>query len=153
MSRKASLSALGSLASPERKDAYGNPLTAVGPLTDPWNLETAGVDEARDYYRNQNDQDVAHGDVLGQAVHFAQAAQATTPDPMGMKGLMQALHERQAVISPKSGFSGTGPSAIERGMPSTIFDPLRQESAVDASAPLRALTALAKKRNDKAGVM
>jgi hypothetical protein len=99
----------------------------AGPFTDPWNLEQAGVDNARNYYRQQNDQDVANGDVLSQAVHMGQAAQAEIPDPMGMKGLMQALAERGAVITPKSHFMGTDSMAYSPGgMRSAGLDALYQ---------------------------
>lgn len=112
----------------------------TGPFTDPWNLETAGVDSARDYYRQQNDQDVANGDVLGQAVHMGQAAQATIPDPMGLKGLMQALSERGAV----AGRSLDLPNS-PMGLKST-YDPSFQTTA--KATPLRGLSlALTKGKN------
>ncbi len=101
----------------------GAALMPKKPFTDPWNLETAGVDSARDYYRQQNDQDVANGDVLGQAVHMGQAAQATIPDPMGLKGLMQALSERNAKVG--TSFRGTNSTAYSPGgMRSTSLDAL-----------------------------
>jgi hypothetical protein len=109
----------------------------TGPFTAPGNLEQAGVDSARNYYRDQNTQDVAHNDVLGQAVHMGQAAQATTIDPMGLKGLMQALNERGAV----AGRSLALPDA-PLTPPSTLWDPA-QTSAVD---PVMGLAGLSKKR-------
>lgn len=96
-----------------------------GPYTDPWNLDQAGVDNAREYYRQQNDADF--GNPLAQAVHMGQAAQATTPDPQGLKGLMQALKERGAV----AGRSLDLPDS-PTGLPST-YDPSFQTSAVAPS--------------------
>jgi hypothetical protein len=80
------------------------------PFTAPGNLEQAGVDSAREFYRNQNEEDVVHNDVLGQAVHMGQAAQATMIDPMGLKGLMEALKERNAAVAPTPALRGLGQS-------------------------------------------
>jgi hypothetical protein len=95
-------------------------------------LQNRAQQGALDFYNKQNTEDF--GNPLAQAVHMGQAAQATQgADPQGLHSFNQALAERQAAITPHSGFQGTD-------TPQSTFDPSFQTSAVDpTSAPIKAL--------------
>lgn len=107
-----------------------------GPYTDPQNLDQKSIETARDYYRQQREADF--GNILGGAVHMGQEAQAIIPDPQGLRGLMQALKERNAGV----GSSLNLPNA-PTGQPST-FDPSFQTTAVPGRASLAGLSRLLK---------
>ena len=79
---------------------------------------------------------------LDTAAIMQQQGGAITQDP-GMKVFLQALHERNATITPRSGFVGShGNYPLETESRST-FDPSFQTSAVD---PVAGLAGLSKKR-------
>jgi hypothetical protein len=90
------------------------------------NLDTLNRANAEEnqYYQGVNQQDQANGDLLGQAVHFGQAGGAQMEDP-AMKVFLQALHEKQARITPQSNFQGSNSDAFSpQGMRSTALDAL-----------------------------
>jgi hypothetical protein len=115
-------------------------------LFDPQGMGTnmATLDRARSeedqYYRNALAEDP--GGVGGAAT--VQSRTGTQMQDPGMKAFLQALHEKQAAITPRSGFVGSGNYPLESEYRST-YDPTFQTSAVDPAAALARLSQKRKK--------
>lgn len=91
------------------------------------------------YYRDA----MAHADPGVDTAAVIQQQGGAMMEPPGMKVFLQALHEKNAAVTPKSGFVGShGDYPLESEFRST-FDPTFQTSAVD---PASALAGLSQKR-------
>lgn len=108
-------------------------------------LDRQGVARADDYYRGQEAQDF--GNVQATAEDWRQHGAAIAPgDPTGMRAFMEGLKERNAVITPRSGFVGSHGSYPLETEYTRTFDPSFQSSAVE---PASALATLSQKRKKK----
>ncbi len=87
------------------------------------------------YYRNAL---AENGSGVNNAAVIQQQGGAAMEDP-AMKVFLQALHEKNATISPRGGFMATPFETEQR----STFDPSFQTSAVD---PVQALAGLSKRR-------
>lgn len=91
------------------------------------------------YYRDA----MAHADPGVDTAAVIQQQGGAMMEPPGMKVFLQALHEKNAAVTPKSGFVGSGGSYPLESEYRSTYDPSFQTSAVD---PASALAGLSQKR-------
>lgn len=100
-------------------------------------LKTRAYDQANDYYGNLVHETGNNGDLLGQAVAMQQRypAMQSSYDPQGFGAFFQAFNEAtggKGKIAPPSGRGDpmAGLQNARTSIPSTLWDPNRQSSAV-----------------------